>query len=58
MPAGMLFIKRNENRAWSQVIYNIAENTACFSITRNILVTPDTEKQTLLLAGYKHATIL
>ena len=36
---------------------NIADKNACLLINCKILVTRATEKQTLLLAGYKHATI-
>ena len=38
--------------------YNIADKNACFLINCKILVTRDTEKQTLLLAGYKTRTIV
>ena len=39
-------------------IYYIAAKIACFLINCKILVARNTEKQTLLLAGYKHATIV
>ena len=39
-------------------IYNIAAKIACFLINCKILVARNTEKQTLLLAGYKNATIV
>ena len=42
----------------SKFFYNIADKNDCFLINCKILVTRDTEKQTLLLAGYKHATII
>ena len=42
----------------SKFFYNIADKNACFSINCKILVTRDTEKQTLLLAGSKHDTIV
>ena len=41
----------------SKFFYNIADKNACFVINWKILVTRATEKQTLLLAGYKDATI-
>ena len=41
----------------SKFFYNIAAKIACFLINCKILVTLNTEKQTLLLAGYKHTTI-
>ena len=41
----------------SKFFYNIADKNAGFLINYKILVTRTTEKQTLLLAGYKHATI-
>ena len=34
--------------------YNIADKNACFLINCKILVARETEKQTLLLAAYKH----
>ena len=42
----------------SKFFYNIAAKIACFLINCKILVTRDTENQTLLLAGYEHATII
>ena len=42
----------------SKFFYNVAAKIACFLIKCKILVTRDTEKQTLLLAGYKHTTIV
>ena len=42
----------------SEFFYNIADKNACFLVNCKILVTHDTENQTLLLAGYKHATIV
>ena len=42
----------------SKLFYNMADKNASFAINCKILVTRDTEKQTLLLAGYKHATII
>ena len=39
-------------------VHHIAEKNACLSINFKILVMRSTEKQTLLLAGYKHATIV
>ena len=44
-------------KSLSKLFYNIADKNACFLINCKILVTSATEKQTLLLAGYKHATI-
>ena len=41
-----------------EFLYNIADKNACFLVNRKILLTHDTENQTLLLAGYKHATIV
>ena len=41
----------------SNFFYNVAAKIACFLINCKILVTLDREKQTLLLAGYKHTTI-
>ena len=38
--------------------YNIADKNACSLINCKILATLDTEKQTLLLAGYKYATLI
>ena len=38
----------------SKFFYNRADKNACFLINCKILVTRATEKQTLLLAGYKH----
>ena len=37
---------------------NIDDKNACFLINYKILVTRDIEKQTPLLARYKHATIV
>ena len=37
---------------------NIDDKNACFLINYKILVTRDMEKQTPLLARYKHATIV
>ena len=42
----------------SKFFYNIADKNACFFINCKKPVKLDTEKQTLLLAGYKHATIV
>ena len=42
----------------SMLFYNIADQNAYFLINCKILATRDIEKQTLLLAGYKHATIV
>ena len=39
-------------------VHHIAEKIAFLLINCKILVTRGTEKQTLLLAGYKHATIV
>ena len=45
-------------KSMSKFFYNIAAKNACFLIKCKILVKRDTEKQMLLLAGYKHATIV
>ena len=44
-------------KSMSKFFYNIADKNACLLINCKILITRATEKQTLLLAGYKHATI-
>ena len=45
-------------KSMNKFFYIIADKNACFLINCKILVTRDTEEQTLLLAGYKHATII
>ena len=45
-------------KSMSKFFYNIAAKNACFLINYKILVKRDSEKQMLLLAGYKHATIV
>ena len=40
------------------LVHHIAKKNACWLIANLILVTRGTEKQTLLLAGYKHPTIV
>ena len=40
------------------LVHHIAKKNACWLIADLILVTRGTEKQTLLLAGYKHPTIV
>ena len=40
------------------LVHHIAMKKACWLIADLILVTRGTEKQTLLLAGYKHPTIV
>ena len=45
-------------KSMSKFFYNIAAKIACFLINYKIHVTRDTEKQTLLLAGSKHTTIV
>ena len=45
-------------KSMSKFLHNIADKNACFLINCQILVTCDTEKQTLLLAVYKPATII
>ena len=42
----------------SNFFYNVADKSAYFLINCKILVTCETEKQTLPLAGYKHAKIV
>ena len=42
----------------SKFYYNTADKNACSLINCKILATRDTEKQTLLQAGYKRATIV
>ena len=39
-------------------VHHIAKKNACLLIVNLILVTRATEKKTLLLPGYKHATIV
>ena len=39
-------------------VHHIAKKNACLLIVNLIRVTRGSEKQTLLLAGYKHATIV
>ena len=41
----------------SKFFHNIAHKNACFLIKCKILITSNTEKQTLLLASYKQAAI-
>ena len=45
-------------KSMSKLFYNIAAKNACFLINCKILIKRYTEKQMLLLAGYKHATIV
>ena len=45
-------------KSMSEFFYNIADKNGCFLVNCKILVTHDTENQTLLLAGYKHAIIV
>ena len=45
-------------KSMSKFFYIIAAKIACFLINYKIHVTRDTEKQTLLLAGSKHTTIV
>ena len=40
------------------LVHHIAKKNACWLIADLLLVTRGTEKQTLLLAGYKHPTIV
>ena len=42
-------------KSMSKFFYNIADKNACFLINCKILITRDTEKQMVVLAGYKHA---